>query len=184
MNAVDRVKNIITTPKSEWPIIASETITAADLYARFIVPLAAIPVLARFTGGLLFGYPIRGVGIRFPSVGRSLAEAIIDYGMSLLSIYLIALMVSRLGRYLFAKEPDGSALKLVAYSATPTWIAGIFGLFPSVALMQLIASLYSLYLFYLGLPVVTGCPLSKAPLVTAAAAVAALVLWMVIKWIV
>jgi hypothetical protein len=58
MNPIDRAKNIIATPKSEWPVIASETVTLGDLYARFIVPLAAIPVLAQFTGGLLFGYPI------------------------------------------------------------------------------------------------------------------------------
>jgi hypothetical protein len=184
MNPIDRARNIVAKPKSEWPVIASEMVTAADLYTRFIAPLAAIPVLARLAGGLLFGYPIRGVGIRFPSVGRSLAEAIIDYGMSLLSIYLIAVLVSRFSPIFFAKKPDASALKLVAYSATPTWIGGIFGLFPSVALLQLIASFYSLYLFYLGLPIVMGCPPSKAPLVTAATAVTALILWTVTMWIV
>jgi len=29
---VDRVKNILIKPKAEWPVIAAETTTIADLY--------------------------------------------------------------------------------------------------------------------------------------------------------
>ena len=38
---IDRVKNILLTPKTEWPVIAAENTTVADLYKNYIVILAA-----------------------------------------------------------------------------------------------------------------------------------------------
>jgi hypothetical protein len=50
------------------------------------------------------------------------------------------------------KKDDLSAVKLVTFSAIPAWV-GIFGLFPTLSLLQTVAALSGLYLFYLGLPV-------------------------------
>ena len=43
---VARVKAILTTPKTEWPVIATEPETVKGLYLNYIVILAAIPPLA------------------------------------------------------------------------------------------------------------------------------------------
>jgi len=40
---IARIKGILLTPKTEWPVIAGETTTVADLYKGYIVWLAAIP---------------------------------------------------------------------------------------------------------------------------------------------
>ena len=40
---IARVKGILLTPKTEWPVIAGESTTVADLYKGYIVWLAAIP---------------------------------------------------------------------------------------------------------------------------------------------
>ena len=45
---IARVKAILLTPKTEWPVIAGEPTTVADLYKGYIVWLAAIPPLAAF----------------------------------------------------------------------------------------------------------------------------------------
>ena len=45
---VDRARNILTTPKTEWPAIGAEGTTAAsipDLYRNYIVVVAAIPAV-------------------------------------------------------------------------------------------------------------------------------------------
>ena len=42
---IARVKAILTTPKTEWPIIAAEPATVADLYKNYIIWLAAIPAV-------------------------------------------------------------------------------------------------------------------------------------------
>ena len=40
---VARAKAILLTPKTEWPVIADEPATVADLYKNYIIVLAAIP---------------------------------------------------------------------------------------------------------------------------------------------
>ena len=45
MALVDRVKNILLSPRTEWPVIDAEPATVASLYTGYIMPLAAIPAL-------------------------------------------------------------------------------------------------------------------------------------------
>jgi hypothetical protein len=42
MNLVDRIKNILLSPRTEWPKIAGETATVQSLYVGYILVLAAI----------------------------------------------------------------------------------------------------------------------------------------------
>ncbi len=72
------------------------------------------------------------------------------------------------------------AIKVAAYSATPQWIAGIFGLIPALLVLVMIAALYSLYLFYLGLPVLMKVPQEKAMVYTVVVIVAVIVLFLVV----
>jgi hypothetical protein len=50
VNLQTRVINILTRPKEEWPVIAGEQTTVADLYSGYIVPLSAIPAVCGFIG--------------------------------------------------------------------------------------------------------------------------------------
>ena len=40
MNLVDRVRNILLTPKAEWAAIDAEPASIQQIYARYVVPLA------------------------------------------------------------------------------------------------------------------------------------------------
>ena len=46
MALVDRVKNILLTPRTEWSAIAGETATVQGLYTGYIMILAAIGPVA------------------------------------------------------------------------------------------------------------------------------------------
>ena len=50
MSLVARVKAILLTPRTEWPVIEGEPATVASLYTGYIIPLAAIPAVASFIG--------------------------------------------------------------------------------------------------------------------------------------
>jgi hypothetical protein len=52
-------------------------------------------------------------------------------------------------------------MKVAVYANTPNWIASILFIFPSLSPIVMIASLYSLYLLYLGLPVLMETPKEK-----------------------
>jgi hypothetical protein len=61
-----------------------------------------------------------------------------------------------------AKTDTTSAFKLVAYSTTPAWVAGIFGVLPLLMpLAALIGFGYSIYIFFLGVQPMTAVPESR-----------------------
>jgi hypothetical protein len=53
---IERVKNILLTPKAEWPRIDAEPATVADFYKSHVIPLAAIGPVATLIGGQAFGH--------------------------------------------------------------------------------------------------------------------------------
>ncbi|MDQ3209015.1 MAG: YIP1 family protein, partial [Gemmatimonadota bacterium] len=71
------------------------------------------------------------------------------------------------------------ALKVAAYSSTASWVAGIFALIPGVRFLTILG-IYSLYLLYLGLPVLMKSPREKAIGYTVVVILAAIVLFMLV----
>ena len=135
-----RVTNILTSPNTEWPVIAAESETVGDLYTKYVVILAAIPPLA---------LALRG-GIRL---------AVLQYLIGLLSVFICAWVIAWLGPRFSSSGDTVAALKMVAYANTPAWVAGIFNLIPWVGwLLVFVLSLYGVYLYYIGLGPVMKTP--------------------------
>ena len=65
---IARVQALLLTPKTEWPVIAAEQETVANLYKNYILILAAIPVVAGFIKGSLIGTTLFGITVRTPIV--------------------------------------------------------------------------------------------------------------------
>lgn len=177
---VARIKNILLTPKSEWPVIAGESESVGGLYARYIALLAAIPALFGFIKGSLIGYGFLGVGYRVP-IAAGLSSAIAQYVLTLVLVYVMALIVEALAPTFGAQKDRMQALKTVAYAYTASWVAGIGMIVPGLHWLLLLAGgLYSIYLLYLGLPHTMKCPPDKAAGYTAVAILVAVVLgWIV-----
>jgi hypothetical protein len=55
VNIVERVKNIIMTPKTEWDVIAGEATQPKDLVITYVLPLAALAAIAGFIGTVVIG---------------------------------------------------------------------------------------------------------------------------------
>ena len=178
MALVDRVKNILLTPRTEWEVIDAEPTTVADLYKGYIIPLAAIGPVASAIGALAFGY--RGFGISYrPPVGTVLASAFVTYLLTLGGVYVLALIIDALASNFGGTRDQMQALKAAAYSSTASWVAGIFALIPALSVLGILG-LYSLYLLYLGLPVLMKVPEDKALGYTGVVVIAAILLFLVI----
>ena len=150
MDLKDRVIKIVTTPKTEWPVIAAETTDVASLYKGYIIPLAAIPVIATFIGMTVFGVNAIIVRYRVP-IGTALTNAILTYVLMLAGVYLSALVIDWLAPKFQSVSGLIQALKLVAYASTPMWIAGVLNIVPALAIFGALIGLYGIYLFYLGM---------------------------------
>ena len=158
---VARVQNILMRPKLEWPVIAAEYATPRSLFARYAMLLAAIGPVASLIGGQLFPIHIFGSVMRTPVVG-GLLGAIVTWGLSLLSVFVLGLIIDALAPTFNGTRDKVQAMKVAVYSMTAAWVASIFNLFPALAWLGGLLGLYGFYLLYLGLPTVMKAPQDKA----------------------
>lgn len=173
MNLVQRVQDILLRPKRTWPEIAAEPTDTATLYRDYLLILAAIPAVAGFIGLSIIGAGVFGVRFRVPIVS-GLVQAIVSYVLSLVMVYVLALIVDALAPSFGGRRSPIQALKLVAYASTAGFVGGIFGLLPSLAVLGALVGLYSVYLFYVGVPVLMECPAEKALVYTVVFALCAI----------
>ena len=181
---IGRVKAILMTPKTEWPVIAAEPATVPDLYKNYIVILAAIPAIAGFIKGSLIGYGMFGIHYHTPVVA-GITGAIVSYVLSLVLVYVMALIVNALAPSFSGQKDPIQALKAVAYAYTASWIADAGQIIPGIGWLVAIAGVvYSIYLLYLGLTPTMKSPVEKAPGYTAVSIIIAVVLGWIIALIV
>ncbi len=179
MALVDRVKNILLTPKTEWPVIAGEKSTTAELMTGYVAILAAIPAICGFIGGSLVGYGAFGVSFRTPIVA-GLSIAIFGYVMSFVSIIIVSQIINALAPTFGAQKDLPQATKVAVYAFTAAWIGGIFTILPAMSILGVLTSLYSIYLLYLGLPLLMKNPEDKSIGYTAVVVIAAIVVSIII----
>lgn len=179
MAIVERIKNILTKPAREWQVIKDEHQATMDLFRGYVAPLAAIPAIAGFIGSVFIGYRLFNQTYR---VGffEGLGQAIIMYLLTFVLIFVLGLVIDKLAGTFNGRPDQSQALKVAVYSYTPGWVAGIFLLIPSLAWIHTLASLYGVYLLYLGLGELMETPKDKALVYTAAVVVAAIVLALII----
>ena len=176
---VARVKAILLTPREEWAVIDPEPTPIAGLYSRYVLILAAIGPICGLIGGLLFGYGAFGVVFR-PSLISALSSAIVQYVLTLVMVYVLALIIEALAPTFAGVKNREQAFKVAAYSSTASWVGGVFELIPQLSILAALAGLYSLYLLYLGLPRLMKVAQDRAVAYVACVVVAAIVLFIVL----
>lgn len=180
MDIVERAKKICLTPQSEWEVIAAEPPAAGALITGYAAPLAAIGAVAGFIGGTLIGRTLPFVGHYRVPLMTGLVAAIFTFGMALVGVFVLSLIIDALAPTFGGAKDKGQALKLAVYSFTPAWVAGVLQIVPLLGLLGIFASLYGIYLLYLGLPRLMKSPPDKAIPYTAVVVVCAIVLSFVI----
>ncbi len=161
MNIVQRVKGILLSPKETWPVIEGEATDVTALYTQYLLILAAIPAIAGFIGMSLIGVSAFGFAVRVPLVA-GLVNMVVSYVLSLAMIYVLALIADALAPTFGGQKNQMNALKLIAYGSTAGMVGGIFSIIPALSLLGLLASLYSVYLLFVGIPVMMKAPQDKA----------------------
>jgi hypothetical protein len=148
MDLKKRLTGLLVEPAREWSTIAAEPADVAWLYSRFIFIVAAIPSVALLLRFTIAAAPMLGVSV-----------AVARYIVALATPVAAAVIVEKLAPRFQSRGNTGQALKLVAYSSAPVWLAGVFNLVPVLAgAATIVGVLYGIYLFALGLPRVLHTP--------------------------
>ena len=172
---VDRVKNILLTPKTEWPVIDAEPGDTKEVFT-YVAILAALTLIGTVLAGLIGG----AAALRF-----TIIVAVLGYIMAFVGVYVMAFIIDALATTFNGEKHMPSALKLIAYTNTPVWVAGLLSFIPIIGgLIVLVAAIYAIYLLYLGLPVLMRSPQEKVIGYMIVAIICAIVVWTVLFFII
>lgn len=161
MNLIERIQSILLKPKETWPVIEQESSEIKTIYQNYVVYLAAIPAIAGFIGMSLIGAGAFGVSFRVPIVS-GLVNMVVGYVLSLLMVYVLALVANALAPTFKGEKNLTNAFKLIAYGATAGMVGGIFSILPALSMLGVLAAMYSIYLIYTGIPVLMKSPSEKS----------------------
>jgi hypothetical protein len=160
---LSRIKNIVLSPKTEWPVIAPEPTTASQLYVGYVIPLALLAALLGFLRMSVLGVNSSfGNSFRMP-ISSGLTYTVVMFVSILFGVFVVGVIISTLAPTFSGTKDQRQALKVAAYSLTPAMLSSVLALSPILAtLLQLLAGLYGIYVLSLGLPVLMQSPKEKA----------------------
>lgn len=176
---VDRVKNMLLTPKAEWARIATETPDQNKLFIGYALPLLALAAICGLIGASLIGVPFLG---RLP-IAWSLTQAIFQVAIGLISLFVSAVIANALAPSFGSRQDMGRAQQLLVYGSTASMIAGCLAIFPPLAMLGIIGGIYSIVLIYFGMPAVMNTPADKQVVYLVVLILAYIVIFWILMWV-
>lgn len=155
------VLGLFLNPRKEWTKIRDENCTVGRCYCSYVFFLASIPPISGYFGTTLYGWEIGAREAIKLSPDSALMIAIIYYLVMLIGVFSMGFMIHFMTKTYGSEQSLARCITLAAYVATPLFLIGIFELLPILWLnfvMGLPALVYSVYLLYIGVPIIMGIP--------------------------
>lgn len=149
MDLVRRAGNILRRPRREWAAIAAEPGAIGWGLPGYVAILAGLALAVEFAVGLAAGVP----------PGAASATALSGYVEALAGLALLTLLARDLAPRFGGVGDLGRSFKLAVFGCTPAWLGGMLLPVPRIGpSLALLASLYGLYVYFLGIPALIGVP--------------------------
>src|SRR5438477_551583 len=158
-----RARSVLFEPRTTFREVESEFTKPGAIWGEYILPLAAIGPIAGAIGRLVFGQRIALTTLTSSvSISDAITWAIISYLLALAAVFVLTQVISLLAPGFGGQKNDVQALKVAAYVSTPVWLAGAFSVYARPVLAGAIVSAYSLFLLYVGLPILMKVPQDRS----------------------
>lgn len=176
---MNHLLGILINPHTEWAKIRDRNDSAVGHYLRFLIWIAILPPLAWWYGASQIGWELSDRQIRL--TGQSAAQIMgLFYVTILASVAFLGYMIHWMAKTYDARNDDvAHGIGVAAYMCTPMVIVGLTGFFPNLwvdMLLGTIAAAYTIYLLYIGIPIVYDMPKERGFLFASAAVAVGLVL--------
>lgn len=171
-----KVFDFLLRPRRAWQVVAEAPLTTRDLVLRYILPLAAIPAVAKAAGTLIFGIPVSGVSFH-PALPAVLLVAALTYAAALAVVFALSGVIQGFAGVFDGDGRCSQALKLATFASIPGWLGGVFLLFPGVAVVAGLMGLYGFFLLAVGIRPVMGVTRERSVIYGALALVLFALFW-------
>jgi len=167
---------LVMNPKAFMTARADTAPSVMSTITNYVAILAVIPFLFTLLGDLIF-----------PKLGHHAAYAIgagiVSYIFALVSVAIVGFVLYWLAPRFSSLADQNRATKLTSYVYTPVFLIAILNIIPSLAILNLLALLYGLYILYVGLPIVLKTPQNKVVSYVVAILIATIVLYIILALI-
>lgn len=166
-------------PRAAWQRTNGEFNKVGAIFRNYVIPLSAIPPVAYVLGVVIFQEQGTLFGTIETTLGAAVQDAVIRYVLGLAGVFLLAVVLDLLAPMFAGNANRVQALKVAAYGNTAAWLFGILAIVPRLGRFSIIGMLWTLYLVYLGAPLLMKIPTERQQQITgfglAAAAATAIV---------
>src|SRR2546429_9099375 len=118
MRLIERTKEVLLHPTSQWEVIAAEPASTATLYTQVIMPLAAIGPIATLIGWSVFGISVPFAGTYRVPLSANLGSAGVRYGLGPVAVFALGLIIDGLAPSFGGAKRSGTALQVAGFSRT------------------------------------------------------------------
>lgn len=176
---MNHLLGILIRPHQEWAKIRDSNVSAVGHYLRYLIWIAILPPLAWWYGASQIGWELSGRQIRLTSESAAQIMALF-YLVILGGVAFLGYMIHWMAKTYDARNDDvAHGIGVAAYMCAPMFVVGLTGFYPNLWLDMFLAtaaSAYTIYLLYIGIPIVYDMPKERGFLFASAAVAVGLVL--------
>lgn len=175
---LNHVWGIYAHPKEEWQTIEKRHENVSFSLSHIAIITLIPSVMAYFSAAFL-GWSI---GVGDPIImnqSSALVMAAIIYVVLIAGVFGLTYIIHYMG-YIYDSDPSWTqALELASYTATPLFMSGLAAFFPELWFFSLVAMFalgWSIYLLYVGTPIIMNIPEEEGFVYSSSVVTAALIL--------
>ncbi len=147
-----QIKDIFLSPKNYWIKNESAQLSFKEFFVNYTAVVIVFPPLFHFLQLAIFGMPVPFLDVKVHlSLFASLFSAVLDYLLLFVLFYVSPLVLGLLAKALSLKISSDDFIRLISLSATPVLLGSVGLLCPYREWLLLIAIIYSLFLYWVGL---------------------------------
>jgi hypothetical protein len=169
---------LLTDPTGAWRSIASAEASPLTRGLVHTLLFALIPPISWYIGSTQMGWSIGLDDRQRLTSDSALFICTVFYFALVLGVLFLGYMIHWMSQTYGASSTFGKGVLIVSYTATPFFVGGLLGLYPSLAFdlaVGVVVACYCVYLLYLGIPVVMDIPPERGYLFASAIVAVSLV---------
>lgn len=176
---MNHVIGILLSPTKEWHLIREKNDTILGHYLRYLILISFLPPFAWFYGSTEVGW----------TLGERVIRLTPDSAMQIMILFYLAILggIAALGfmihwmadTYGAQSSTLSKGVGVAAYTCTPLFVCGAIGFYPLLwldILLSIAAASYTVYLLYVGVPIVMQIPKERGFLFASAMVAVGLVM--------
>lgn len=169
----------LIAPLKQWHHLADQPVSRFNSYLLYPAIMALLPAIAWYYGVTEIGWTVAG-GESVKLTSQSAVPIIVLFYLAMISaLIVIGYLTHWMSRTYGAETTVAKGIALVGFVSTPMFLAGVVGFYPILwldLLIGIIAVSWSLYLLYVGVPIVMHQPKEQGFLYASAIVAVALVM--------